>query len=130
MNKKLVWIGRVLSVLLCLQFAYSAISKLFPQIFFPEMTAQMAKIGLPENILPLIAILEILCIVTYLIPYTAVLGAVLFTGYLGGAMLTHLRVGESVLIHIILGGLIWLGVYLRESRLHDLLPVRKNIKAS
>lgn len=124
---KTIWFGRILSVALCLQFGFSALTKLFPMVFFPDMPAQMAKIGLPESILVPVACLEILCIVTYLIPWTSVLGAVLFTGYLGGAMLTHMRVGESVLMHVILGGLIWLGIYVREPRLHAILPFRKNI---
>ena len=126
-NKKTIWAGRILSVLVCAQFAFSAAAKLFPAALFPTMPEEMAKIGLPLTILPLIATLEILCVVLYLIPQTAVLGAVLFTGYLGGAMLTHLRVGEYVYMHIVLGLLIWLGVYLREKRLHDILPIRKNI---
>lgn len=91
------------------------------------MIEQMTRIGLPESILMTVAILEILCVVTYLIPATAVLGAVLFTGYLGGAILTHLRVGEPVYLHIFLGGLIWLGIYLREQRLHSILPIRRNL---
>ena len=127
MNKKLVWTGRVLSVLLAAFFGFNVAVKLFPQVFYPQMIEQMARIGLPETILPLIAALELLCVVTYLIPQTAVLGAVLFTGYLGGAMLTHLRVGEPVIMHVILGGAIWLGIYLREPRLHAVLPFRKNI---
>jgi hypothetical protein len=127
-NKKMIWFGRILSVLVSLQFAYSALAKIFPSVFYPEMTAQMEKIGLPLSILTPVAILEILCIITYLIPATAVLGAVLFTGYLGGAMLTHLRVGESVSVHVMLGGLIWLGIYVREPRLWDLLPIRKRRK--
>ena len=126
-NMKVIWFARILSVLLCCQFGFSAAAKLFPKVLYPEMTEQMAKIGLPESILVPVAILEILCIVTYLIPATAVLGAVLFTGYLGGAMLTHLRAGEGVTIHVILGGLLWLGIYLREGRLRELLPIRKNL---
>jgi hypothetical protein len=124
-GKAAYWVGWVISVLATLQFAFSAAAKLFPQIFYPQMLEQMAQIGLPADILPLIATLEILCIVTYLIPPTAVLGAVLFTGYVGGAMLTHLRVGQHVYLHIVLGGLIWLGIYLREPRLRALLPIRR-----
>ena len=122
---KTIWAARILSVLVSLQFTYSAVAKLFPQTFYPQMPEQMTKIGLPLSILPTLATLELLCVVIYLIPVTAVLGAVLFTGYLGGAILTHLRVGENVTMHIILGLLIWLGIYLREPRLHAVLPFRK-----
>ena len=124
-NTKVVWTGRVISGLVSLPFAFSAVSKLFYNILFPEMPEQMALIGLPLSILFPVAILEVLCVVIYLIPATSVLGAVLFTGFLGGAILTHLRVGQSVLMHVILGLLIWLGIYLREPRLHAVLPFRK-----
>ena len=122
---KTVWASWILSILISCQFAFSALAKIFPQTFYPQMPEQMAKIGLPLSILPLLATLELLCVVVYLIPVTAVLGAVLFTGYLGGAMLTHLRVGENVTMHVVLGLLIWLGIYLREPRLHAVLPFRK-----
>ena len=76
--------------------------------------------------LPL-GILELLCVVVYLVPNTAILGAVLLTGYMGGAILAHLRIGESILFQIALGLVIWLGLYLREPRLRELLPLRKNL---
>ena len=123
---KMVWVGRIITGLVSFFFAFNAVVKLFPQIFYPEMIAQMAEIGLPASILGTVATLEILCTVIYLIPATSVLGAVLFTGYLGGAILAHLRAGQNVYhVHIILGGLIWLGIYLREPRLRQLLPIRK-----
>ncbi len=122
---KLVWTGRVLSFLVCMPFIFSAVSKIFYEKMFPQMPEEMAKIGLPMSILTPVAILEVLCIVMYLVPVTSVLGAVLFTGYLGGAILTHLRVEQSVFLHIVLGLVIWLGIYLREPRLHSVLPFRK-----
>lgn len=124
-NMKAVWTGRVLSVLVSFPFIFSAVSKLFYEKMFPQMPEEMAKIGLPMSTLTPVAILEILCIVMYLVPVTSVLGAVLFTGYLGGAILTHLRVEQSVFLHIVLGLVIWLGIYLREPRLHRVLPFRK-----
>ena len=124
-NSKVVWIGRVLSVVVTLPFAFSAAAKLFPKTLYPQMTEQMAQIGLPESILMPVATLEILCIVIYLIPATSVLGAVLFTGYLGGTILTHMRVGQNVALQVTLGLIVWLGVYLREPRLHAILPLRR-----
>jgi hypothetical protein len=62
--------------------------------------------------------------VIYLIPATAVLGAILLTGYIGGAICTHLRVGDPFFIQIAIGIFIWLGLYLRESRLKKLIPLR------
>lgn len=124
-NMKVVWTGRVISWLIVLPFIFSAMSKLFYEKMFPEMPEQMAKMGLPMEILKPVALLEVMCIVIYLVPVTSVLGAVLFTGYLGGAILTHIRVGENVFMHVIFGMLIWLGIYLREPRLHAVLPFRK-----
>lgn len=120
-TKKLLWAGRIISYLTMPLFIMSAVMKIMKP---PEVVEGMAKSGMPAEILPILAGLEILCIVTYLFPRTAVLGAVLFTGYLGGAILAHLRLGEDVYLHIILGGLIWLGVYLQEPRLRELLPFR------
>jgi hypothetical protein len=124
-NKKMYWIGLVISVLLGCFFAFNVLVKLFPATFYPQIIEQMASIGLPASILPIIATLEGLCVVLYLIPATSVLGAVLFTGYMGGTILTHLRVGQPVYMQVFIGILIWLGLYLREPRLHELLPIRK-----
>ena len=122
---KLMWIGRVISGVMVLPFAFSAACKIAPQALYPQMPEQMAAIGLPLHILTPVALLEILCIATYLIPQTSILGAVLFTGYLGGAMLTHIRVDQNVAMHVVFGGLLWLGIYLREPRLWRLLPLRR-----
>lgn len=72
-----------------------------------------------------IAIIEAASVVLYLIPRFSVLGAILLTGYLGGAMATHLRLGEPVVMHVILGILTWGGLYLRDARLRELIPLRK-----
>ena len=127
-NKKLHWAGVILSFLLGAFFAFNVLVKLFPETFYPQIVEQMAGIGLPASILRPIAILEGLCVLAYLIPATSILGAILFTGYLGGAILTHLRVDQPVYMQATLGILIWLGVYLREPRLWNLLPLRKQIK--
>lgn len=124
-NQKLVWVGRVISGLLCAMYAFNVAVKLFPEIFYPQIIEQMAQIGLPAKILPIIAALEGLCTVLYMIPATSVLGAVLFTGYMGGTILTHLRVDQPIYVQAALGVLVWLGLYLREPRLRELLPIRK-----
>ena len=81
-------------------------------------------LGLPESQILGIGILELACTVIYLIPRTAILGAILVTGYLGGAILTHLRVGEPVIGQSIFGVLIWGGLYLRDRRVRALIPLR------
>ena len=118
---KIVWVGRVISVLVSLLFAMSAFMKLKGGA---EVMQGMAHLGLPESLIMPLAILEISCVVIYLIPATSVLGAILLTGYIGGAICTHLRVGDPFVIQIALGIIVWLGLYLRENRLKALIPLR------
>jgi len=118
---KVVWVGRVISVLLSLLFAMSAFMKLKGGA---EVMQGMAHLGFPESLIIPLAILEISCVVIYLIPATSVLGAILLTGYIGGAICTHLRVGDPFFIQIALGIFVWLGLYLRENRLKALIPLR------
>ena len=118
---KIVWVGRVISVLVSLVFLMSAFLKLKGG---PEVTQGIAHLGLPESMITPLAILEISCVVIYLIPATAVLGAILLSGYVGGAILTHWRVGDPFFIQIALGIFVWLGLYLRENRLKALIPLR------
>jgi hypothetical protein len=119
---KLVWVGRVISVLVTLAFAMSATMKLMGG---PDLAEGMEHLGLPESIVTPLAILEMTCAAIYLIPATSVVGAILLTGYIGGAICTHWRVGDPFIIPIGIGVLIWLGLYLREDRLRALIPTRR-----
>ncbi len=121
MGKK-VWAGGVISVLASLVFLFSASLKLMGP---PALAKGFEHLGLPMSMRLPLAILELSCVVIYLIPPTSVLGAVLLTGYLGGAICTHWRVGDPFYVQIALGLVIWLGIYLREDRLKDLLPLRR-----
>jgi hypothetical protein len=118
---KLIWTGRVISVLPCLLFIFSAILKL---IDGPDVTKGFAHLGIPVSMMLPLAILELTCVIVYLIPQTAVLGAILLTGFIGGAICTHWRVGEQFYVHILLGIMIWAGLYLRDNRLRALIPIR------
>lgn len=118
---KIVWVGRVISVLASLVFLMSAFMKLKGGA---EVLQGMAHLGLPESLIMPLAILEISCVVIYLIPATSVLGAILLTGYIGGAICTHLRAGDPFFVQIALGIFVWLGLYLREDRLKGLIPRR------
>jgi len=120
---KIVWVGRVISILMSLLFAMSALMKLKDG---PEVIQGMAHLGLPESLIVPLAILEISCVVIYAIPATSVLGAILLTGYIGGAICTHLRVGDPFFMQIGFGIFVWLGLYLRENRLKKLIPLRRN----
>jgi len=124
MDKSLraVWVGRGISLLVALPFVMSAVMKL---IGHPEVSKGMEHLGLPQSLILPLGVLELSCVVIYLIPSTSTLGAILVTGYVGGTIVTHLRVGEPVYIQIALGLLVWLGLYLREARLRDLLPLRR-----
>ena len=119
---KKAWIGLAISALVSMVFGMSAFMKLKGG---PEVTEGMAHLGIPESLTVSLAILEIACVVVYLIPSTAVLGAILLTGYLGGAICSHMRVGDPFFTQTALGILVWLGLYLREQRLRDLIPLRR-----
>jgi hypothetical protein len=81
-------------------------------------------LGWNESMALGLGILELSCAVLYVIPQTAVLGAILVTGYLGGAIATHVRIGEQFFPPLALGVLVWLGLYLRDGRLRAILPLR------
>jgi len=119
---KVVWVGWVISVLASLLFAFSAVLKLKGG---PELAQGMAHLGLPDSMVIPLAILEISCVVIYLIPVTSVLGAILLAGYIGGAICTHWRSGDPFYIQILLGLCVWVGIYLREDRLKALIPLRR-----
>ena len=118
---KLVWTGRVLSGLASLAFVVSSVGKF---VGGQQLTEGMAHLGLPETMVKPLAVLEMSCVVLYLIPKTAVLGAILLAGYMGGAICTHWRVGDPFFAQIALGVTVWLGLWLREDRLRALLPIK------
>jgi hypothetical protein len=120
-STKIAWVGRVISVLASLVFLLSAFLKVKDG---PEVLQGFAHLGIPLSMMIPLAILEISCVVIYLIPPTSVLGAILLTGYVGGTICTHWRVGDPFYAQIVLGILIWLGLYLREGRLKELIPLR------
>lgn len=118
----LVIAGRVLTVLVCLPFFMSAFFKFQGG---QQVTEGMAHLGIPENVLFPLGIVETLCVVIYLIPQFAVLGSILLTGYIGGTILAHWRVGDPFYTNIVIGVVIWLAVFMREPRLRALIPFRK-----
>jgi len=120
---KVVWAGRVVSGLLAALYIFSGVMKLKGG---PDLEEGFNHLGLPATMATPLGIVELACAAAYVIPQTAILGAVLLTGYMGGAICTHWRVGDSVVPQIVIGLLVWLGVYLREPRLHAVLPVRRS----
>jgi hypothetical protein len=94
--------------------------------FKPDMVTEgMTKYGYPAHVARPLLVVEIACAVLYLIPQTAVLGAILLTGYLGGAVATHVHAGEPFWFPVIFGVLVWLGLFLRDARVRALVPFRQ-----
>lgn len=121
-SKKMFWTGAVISALVSLMFLFGGIMAVARP---PQVLEGMAKFGYPQHLALVLGIVEIGCTIIYLIPRTAVLGAVLLTGYLGGATATHARMEDWAFIFpILFGVLVWLGVYLRDARVRALLPLR------
>jgi hypothetical protein len=122
-NGKRVWAGRAISVLASLLFLFSAVLKVKGG---PDLEKGFAHLQLPISIAVPLGVLEAACVVLYLIPASSVLGAILLSGYVGGAICTHWRVGDPVWVQIALGIFVWLGVYLQEPRLKNLIPLRRS----
>jgi hypothetical protein len=124
-SKTSVWVGRILSGLVVLFLVPDGIIKFIKPAPVIETSAHL---GLPLSLANTLGILLLICTAIYVFPRTSVLGAILLTGYLGGAVATHLRVGDPLFSHILfptyLGVLLWLGLYLRDDRLRALIPLR------
>lgn len=116
------WTGYILAALPVLLMTMSAVMKITRQ---PMVVEGFAKGGIPVTFVVAIGAAELLCVLLFLIPATSILGAVLTTGYLGGAVMVHVRAHEiQGLIPFLLGVMAWGSLYLREPRLRDLLPLR------
>ena len=98
-------------------------------VLVPQVVEGSVQLGYPESTVRVIGTILLICVMLYAVPRTSVLGAILLTGYLGGAVATHFRVGSPLLTHtlfpIYLGALIWGGLLLREDRLRSLVPLRR-----
>ena len=118
----MVWTGRVVSALPVLALLMSGAFKFMKPN--EEMVKGLDHIGWKADQLSTLGIVEIACTILYVIPQTSVLGAILLTGYLGGATATHVRVGDPWFAPVIIGVLVWLGLFLRDARLRAILPLR------
>jgi hypothetical protein len=119
------WIGYAISALGVLFLILDAVIKVLRLAPAIEATVQL---GYPEHLVLTIGLVELACLVVYMIPRTAVLGAILMAGYLGGAVTTHLRIGSepfAVFFPVILGLMLWGGLYLRDPQLRALIPLRR-----
>ncbi len=121
-SRWLTWVGRMLSALIIFPFGMSAFFKFNPP---PEIVENFVKMGFTAEQMRMIGVVEVACLVVYLIPQTAVLGAILLTGYLGGATEVHVHQKESFAPPVIIGVIVWLGIFLRDPRVRALIPFRK-----
>jgi hypothetical protein len=125
MTRFQLWSGRVLSALAVLFLLFDISMHLLRP---PFVVAGTKQVGFPvDAILPL-GIIQVVCLILYLVPRTSVLGAILWTGYLGGAVATHVRISDPLFSHILfptyIAALLWGGLWLRDQRLRALVPVR------
>ena len=119
-----LWTGRIMSAVPSLFLLVDGIMKLVKPAIVVETTVQL---GYPESVISGLGIVLLGSTVLYLVPATSVLGAILLTGYLGGAVATHVRVGAGafeILFPVIVGALLWGGLFLLERRLRELMPLR------
>jgi hypothetical protein len=126
-NARSKWAGRVLSGLPVLFLAFDVVLKF---LHVPAVSEASAHLGLPEGLSAGLGLLLFACTTLYVIPRTAPLGAVLLTGYLGGAVAIHLRVGDPLLSHTIfpvyVGAMLWLGLLLRDDRVRALVGSKRS----
>ena len=119
-------VGMVLTTLAALFLTFDTVLKVLKLGPAVEGTVSL---GYPLDSVRVIGIVELVCLVLYLVPRTSVLGALLLTGYLGGAIATHLRIGNPLFTHILfpvyVALFVWGGLFLRDPRLAELLPLRK-----
>ena len=127
-SKPALWLGRILSGLVILFLLFDGAIKLVP---WPVVTETMDRIGYgsSETLARSLGIITIVCTILYAIPPTSILGAVLLTGYLGGAMASHWRIGSPLFSHILfgfyLGLMVWGGLWLRDKSLRASIPFRR-----
>jgi hypothetical protein len=127
-SKPALWLGRVLSGLVILFLLLDGAIKLVP---WPIVTESLDRMGYgsSESLARTLGVITVACTVLYAIPPTSILGAILLTGYLGGAMASHVRIGSPLFSHLLfgfyLGLMLWGGLWLRDGSLRALIPLRR-----
>ena len=127
-SKPALWTGRVFSGVVILFLLADGAMKLIP---LPIVTETMSQLGYRsgETLARILGIITLACTILYAVPRTSILGAILLTGYMGGAMATHLRAGSPLFSHLLfgfyLGLMIWGGLYLRDAALRAMIPLRQ-----
>jgi hypothetical protein len=123
LSRKALWTGRILSGLAVLFLLFDAVGKLLRPAAVIEGTTQL---GWPASVILPLGIIQVVFLILYLLPRTSILGAILWTGYLGGAVATHVRIGNPLFSHVLfpvyVAMLLWGGLWLRDRRVRTLLP--------
>ena len=124
-SKSAIWAGRIISIIVVLFMVFDGVTKVIKD---PHVLAASADLAFTANAIQVIGVIVLFCTLLYAIPRTAILGAILLTGHLGGAVAVQLRVGHpafETIFPVIFGVLVWAGIFLREPRLRALVPLRK-----
>jgi len=120
-----VTVGRVISGFAVLFLVFDTVIKF---THHPAVTESMTQLGYPVSRVLALGVIELLCLTVYLIPRTSVLGAVILTGYLGGAIASHVRVGNPLFSHVLfpiyIAAMLWGGLYLRDARVRSIISAR------
>jgi len=122
-SKKMLWAGYIISALPVIGLLGSGLIKII-QPAWAGLDVEIKRLGWDMSLATGLGILEITCTIIYLIPRTAVFGAILVTAYLGGATATHVRINDPFFGPVVFGILIWLGLWLRDTRLRTFIPLR------
>ncbi len=124
-SRRTLWASRILMAIPALFMLFDGFMKMTT---IAPVTESFIRLGYPLSVAKWIGIVQLLCVVVYLIPRTTMLGAILLTGYLGGAVATHVRVGDPLLTHtlfpVFVAMFLWGGLYLRDTALRTLVPLR------
>jgi hypothetical protein len=128
-SNKSLWAGRIIGAVAILFLVFDGVGKI---LALPPVVEGTARLGYPTSVLLGIGIVEVACLIAYVLPRTSVLGAILLTGYLGGAVATHVRIGSPLFSHVLfpiyLAVLIWGALFLRHDRLRALIPLRGDVQ--
>ena len=120
-SKPIIVVGWIIGIVAVASLVMSGGTKVVrPNLFVVGFT----RFGYDQSVVLPLGVVQLVCTVLYLFPPTAVFGAVLLTGYMGGAIATHVRIGDPFYVQLGIGVLLWLGLYLRDRRIRALLPLR------
>jgi len=131
LSNKQLWTGRVVSGLAMLFLLFDSVIKV---LRLPPAIEGTVQLGYPESVVLGIGLVQMVCLVAYAVPRTAIIGAVLMTGYLGGAIATHVRLGNPLFSHVLfpiyVAALVWGGLFLRDGRLRAIVALRSRQQPS